>query len=112
MNKERLLRLADRIETATDFNMRDYHYCFAGQTIAEFKPEPVYNPITDALSRHNTARRALDLTKRQSEDLFTPSVHLWRDRGINNVHAITNKQGAAVLRHFAATEKVDFSICQ
>ena len=127
MNTERILELAGHIEDeATTFDMSKYWFggcharnicesasCLAGHAV-------VYFGDTDLLKQsalmnlgqslfafanwtHDFAAELLGLGKEQAHDLFIP------DEDMFDYTEITQQEAAKVLRHLAATGKVDWA---
>ena len=122
MNKVRLLELADHLETLTHhpddglydevigsekfFNLSAYTFeceapaCIAGHAAAMFSD--LYD-----VDIHDEAELVLDLTTKQADNLFLPSLHKVIAKRMIDV---TPQEAAKVVRHFAETEKIDWSI--
>jgi len=118
MNKERILDLADIIENDRlplvrfDINWwarREYespHECGTIACIAGYAVAAAYG---NRIAKHfktdvgGEARRILGLTVDEARELFSDGWRTLKPRP-------TNKQAARVLRHLAATGKVDWSI--
>lgn len=110
MNKERVLQLADLIETVEDFDMSDYTHgpascgspsCIAGWAAWEELNRPKGLRF-DECESHATVY--LELTDAQAHDLFCGSEPAAALRGITAVEA------ARVLRHLAETGEVRWAL--
>lgn len=110
-NKANILALAERIENLPDptqFNMRTYMHecgtpsCFAGHAAAMSMGTKKIRHWS-FLHRIDAAN-FLGLTDSQAERLFIPGIP-----GQSKHYTITNKQGAALLRHLAETGRVSWS---
>lgn len=115
MNAERILKLADVIEAApkqgiptsgarkpiTAFNMGSWHCgtvgCIAGWAHQTFGDGNYGVNICRAAEEH------LDLNEHDAGELFIPATD-------NSLDDIVPSQAAKVLRHLAATGKVDWSV--
>ncbi len=114
MNAERILLLADRLENLPDpeaFDMHTFHHedgtpsCFAGFTVDEFAPD--FDMVKAFSSELLTkASELLALPENDGMRLFMPGQY---GQG-RNPYTITNREGAAVLRHYAAIGEIRFDI--
>lgn len=119
MNTERLLRVADRIESAPDFNMDRFFHpcgspsCIGGHVIADAFPDYQENLPGDLTrlseevgvaipSYTAVAAKLLDITEGLAYSLFLPAAH--------TPYMLSSHEVAGVLRHLAKTGELNWSV--
>ena len=132
MRKDRLLRLADRLELTRNrrdgmpcppdhnellFNMGEYLHqswqgttgCIAGRARIMSQEDTEEFPHDNNPDEHPVmaiARQYLDLTQEEAKNLFAPSKYL----GTLIRRSLTAQQAAQTVRRLAETGKIDWSI--